>query len=115
VKLARSLPNALTLLRLVLAPLIAWLLLHRHDATAFVLFLVAAVWSGAPILRTRLHGFAARAAAGVAVDGSVLDVRQSLNDAYYRQGATPIEILVKRSVSSPGAAGLRAALAKAST
>ena len=38
-----NVPTALTLLRLVLAPLIAWLLLQRHDAIALVLFLVAAV------------------------------------------------------------------------
>jgi cardiolipin synthase len=37
------LPNALTLLRLVLAPWIAWLLLQRHDALALSLFVVAAV------------------------------------------------------------------------
>jgi cardiolipin synthase len=38
-----NVPNALTLLRLALAPLIAWLLLQRHDAAALVLFVVAAV------------------------------------------------------------------------
>lgn len=41
--LVPNLPNALTLARLALAPLIAWLLLQRHDAAALVLFLVAAV------------------------------------------------------------------------
>jgi cardiolipin synthase len=38
-----NMPNALTLMRLALAPLIAWLLLQRHDAAALALFLVAAV------------------------------------------------------------------------
>jgi len=38
-----NLPNALTLLRLALAPVIAWLLLQRHDAAALTLFLLAAV------------------------------------------------------------------------
>jgi cardiolipin synthase (CMP-forming) len=41
--LRTNLPNALTLLRLALAPVIAWLLLQRHDAAALTLFLVAAV------------------------------------------------------------------------
>ncbi len=51
--------------------------------------------------------------AGVAVDGSVLDVRQTLNTAYYGPTATPIEILVKRSVNNPDAAMLQAAVAEA--
>jgi cardiolipin synthase len=38
-----NVPTALTLLRLVLAPLIAWLLLQRHEAIALVLFVFAAV------------------------------------------------------------------------
>ena len=37
------LPNALTLLRLALAPLVAWLLLRRHDEVALLLFLIAAL------------------------------------------------------------------------
>lgn len=53
------------------------------------------------------------AIAGVAVDGSVLDVRQKLNAAYYGQGATPIDIVVKRSVSNPNADALKEALTKA--
>lgn len=39
----RLLPNALTVLRLLLAPVIAWLLWQRHDALALPLFLFAAV------------------------------------------------------------------------
>jgi SH3 domain-containing YSC84-like protein 1 len=51
--------------------------------------------------------------AGVAVDGSVLDVRQTLNTAYYGKAATPVDILLKRELSSPAAAPLRAAVAEA--
>jgi cardiolipin synthase len=39
----RLLPNALTVLRLLLAPVIAWLLWRRHDALALPLFLFAAL------------------------------------------------------------------------
>jgi lipid-binding SYLF domain-containing protein len=52
--------------------------------------------------------------AGIAVDGSVLDVRQKLNEGYYGKPTTPVDILVKREPSNPQAAGLRDAL-KAST
>lgn len=51
--------------------------------------------------------------AGVSVDGSVLDVRQTLNSAYYGRATTPIEILIKRSVSNPAASALQAAVAEA--
>ena len=51
--------------------------------------------------------------AGVAVDGSVLDVRQSLNTAYYGQPATPVDILVKRSVNNPEAVPLLSAVEQA--
>lgn len=51
--------------------------------------------------------------AGIAVDGSVLDVRETLNAAYYGKSATPVDILVKRSVSNPQAGSLRAAVAEA--
>ncbi|MGO4391719.1 lipid-binding SYLF domain-containing protein [Variovorax sp. M-6] len=51
--------------------------------------------------------------AGLAVDGSVIDVRDSLNAAYYGKPVTPLEILAKHEVSSPASAGLRAALKKA--
>jgi lipid-binding SYLF domain-containing protein len=50
--------------------------------------------------------------AGLAVDGSVLDIRQSLNAAYYGKEVTPVDILVKREVSNPGASNLQAALKK---
>jgi lipid-binding SYLF domain-containing protein len=51
--------------------------------------------------------------AGLAVDGSVLDVRETLNTAYYGKPVTPLEILVKQEVSNPASAGLQAALARA--
>lgn len=51
--------------------------------------------------------------AGVTVDGAVLDVRQTLNTAYYGREATPVDILVKRSVQQSEASALQAALADA--
>lgn len=50
--------------------------------------------------------------AGFSVEGSVLDVREKLNNAYYGKAVTPNEILVKREASNPAAAGLQDALAK---
>jgi lipid-binding SYLF domain-containing protein len=52
--------------------------------------------------------------AGLVVDGSVLDVRESLNAAYYGRSATPVDILVKQEASNPASAGLQAALTRAS-
>lgn len=51
--------------------------------------------------------------AGVTVDGAVLDVRQTLNRAYYGQEATPLDILGKRIVEPPEASALQATLADA--
>jgi lipid-binding SYLF domain-containing protein len=51
--------------------------------------------------------------AGVSFEGSVIDVRDSLNNAYYGRKVTPIDILVKRSVANPQADALRAALKSA--
>lgn len=48
--------------------------------------------------------------AGLAVDGSVIDVRDSLNAAYYGKPVTPQQILVGKEVRSTGSAGLQAAL-----
>lgn len=45
--------------------------------------------------------------AGMSVDGSVLDVRQSLNQAYYGKPVTPVDILVKKDATSADAASLR--------
>ena len=52
--------------------------------------------------------------AGLNLEGSVLDVRDSLNKAYYGQAVRPVDILAKRAVSNPGAKGLRDDLLKAS-
>jgi SH3 domain-containing YSC84-like protein 1 len=51
---------------------------------------------------------------GASVEGSVLDVRDTLNHAYYGKAVSPLDILVKRTVSNPHAQALRAALASAS-
>ena len=48
--------------------------------------------------------------AGIALDGQVIAIRDSLNAAYYGKPASPVDILVKKSVSNPGSAALRAAL-----
>ena len=53
--------------------------------------------------------------AGLSIDGSVLDVRQSLNSAYYGKKASPVEILVKQEVTKPESAALQAAVKKAAT
>lgn len=47
---------------------------------------------------------------GMSVEGSVLDVRESLNNGYYGKPVSPVDILVTRSVSNKGSANLRAAL-----
>ena len=52
--------------------------------------------------------------AGLNLEGSVLDVRDSLNKVYYGQEVRPVDILVKRAVSNPGAKGLLDDLQKAS-
>ena len=48
--------------------------------------------------------------AGVSFEGSVLDVRDSLNNRYYGRKVTPVEILVKQSASNKHADALRAAV-----
>jgi lipid-binding SYLF domain-containing protein len=48
--------------------------------------------------------------AGMSLDGQVIDVRDSLNAAYYGKPASPVDILVRKSVSNPGAGALQAAL-----
>jgi lipid-binding SYLF domain-containing protein len=49
--------------------------------------------------------------AGVSLDGSVLDVRDSLNNAYYKAKVTPLDILVRGTVTAADGAALRAAVA----
>ena len=51
---------------------------------------------------------------GIRIDGAVIGIRDDLNTAYYNAPARPKDILVVRSVDNPQAAGLRAALARAS-
>jgi len=51
--------------------------------------------------------------AGLAVEGSVIDVRENLNAAFYGKPATPVDILVSKTVSNPAATGLQAAVKKA--
>ena len=51
--------------------------------------------------------------AGLNLDGSYLDVRDSLNKAYYGKEATPMDIIVKKSVRNLEAVPLREELKKA--
>jgi lipid-binding SYLF domain-containing protein len=50
---------------------------------------------------------------GLSFDGSVLDVRDSLNHAYYKAKVSPLDILVRGKAASAEAAGLRTAVAAA--
>ena len=51
---------------------------------------------------------------GISLDGAVVDVRDSLNKAYYDKPVTPTDILVKKNVSNAHADKLRASVAKIS-
>jgi len=51
--------------------------------------------------------------AGLNLDGSQINVRESLNNAYYGKEATPADIIVKKSVSNKGAVPLREEVKKA--
>jgi SH3 domain-containing YSC84-like protein 1 len=51
--------------------------------------------------------------AGLNLEGSAVNVRESLNKAYYGKAVTPFQILVEKKVRNKGSAGLRAALKKA--
>jgi lipid-binding SYLF domain-containing protein len=51
---------------------------------------------------------------GVSLDGAVVDVRDSLNKAYYGKPVTPTDVLVKKNVSNAHADKLRASVAKIS-
>jgi len=51
--------------------------------------------------------------AGLALDGSVVATRDEWNAAYYGKPTSPVDILVKHSVSNPGSAALRSTVAKA--
>lgn len=50
---------------------------------------------------------------GLNLEGSLIEVRDSLNHAFYGKDVTPVDILVRKSVSAPGAAELLATLRKA--
>jgi len=51
--------------------------------------------------------------AGLNLEGSVLAVRDSLNESYYGKGVSPKDILIKLDVRNSGAKALRAAVQKA--
>jgi lipid-binding SYLF domain-containing protein len=51
--------------------------------------------------------------AGINLEGSVMDVRDSLNDAYYGKDVSPLDIIIKKEVSSKGADELLKTLKKA--
>jgi lipid-binding SYLF domain-containing protein len=51
--------------------------------------------------------------AGVSLDGAVVTVRDSLNEAYYGKKVSPVDIIVKDAVSNKGSARLREELKKA--
>jgi len=51
--------------------------------------------------------------AGINVEGSVVDVRDNLNAAYYGREVRPIDIFVKKGVSNKGSEELRITLKKA--
>ena len=48
--------------------------------------------------------------ANMSLNGQVVGIRDSLNNAYYGKTVSPVDILVKNSVSNAGAAPLQAAL-----
>ena len=51
--------------------------------------------------------------AGLNLDGSYIDVRENLNNAYSGQAVTPVDIIVKKTVSNKAAVPLREDLKKA--
>lgn len=59
------------------------------------------------------YAIAKGAFAGFSVEGSVIDVRDSLNHAYYGKPVTPIDIVVKHAVSNKHSAALRSTVAAA--
>lgn len=48
--------------------------------------------------------------AGMSLDGQVIDIRDGLNAAYYGKPSSPVDILIKKTVSNPGAMPLQSAL-----
>ena len=51
--------------------------------------------------------------AGVSLEGSVIKTKDKWNEVYYGKAVSPIDIIVKRSVSNPGSKALCASVAKA--
>jgi lipid-binding SYLF domain-containing protein len=51
--------------------------------------------------------------AGLNLEGSMVKVSDDSNKAYYQKAASPVDIIVKKTVSNPGSAKLREALKKA--
>jgi lipid-binding SYLF domain-containing protein len=51
--------------------------------------------------------------AGLNLQGSIIDVREGLNKAYYGKEVRPLEIIVEKKVSNKGASALREALKNA--
>jgi len=51
--------------------------------------------------------------AGLNLEGSIVDVRDSINKAYYGKDVRPVDIIVKKDVSNKGSAELLATLKKA--
>jgi lipid-binding SYLF domain-containing protein len=51
--------------------------------------------------------------AGISLEGSVIKTKDKWNEAYYGKAVSPVDIIVKRSVSNPGSKALRSSVAKA--
>ncbi|MCJ7771546.1 MAG: lipid-binding SYLF domain-containing protein [Desulfobacterales bacterium] len=51
--------------------------------------------------------------AGVSLEGSVIKTKDKWNEAYYGKAVSPVDIIVKRSVSNPGSENLLTSVAKA--
>jgi len=53
--------------------------------------------------------------AGIALDGAVVSTKDKWNNAYYGKSVTPVDILVKHSVSNPNSAKLIKAVTQSAT
>jgi lipid-binding SYLF domain-containing protein len=51
--------------------------------------------------------------AGIALDGAVVSTKDKWNEAYYGKAVSPVDIIVKDSVSNSGSKALRTSVAKA--
>jgi lipid-binding SYLF domain-containing protein len=51
--------------------------------------------------------------AGLNLEGSVLGVRDQLNEAYYGKALSPVDLIIKKAGSNEGSASLRGLLQKA--